>query len=109
MTETLFCLTNDDAGSQQPELFRELLDFLSEQRVPATFFVVPASGGIPLDEKPEWVDLLHRALDEGHELQHHGYNHGDDVITPNTDRAVFFPDQASDEAYNQPDDDHSND
>jgi peptidoglycan/xylan/chitin deacetylase (PgdA/CDA1 family) len=76
MTETLFCLTNDDAGSQQPELFRELLDFLNEQQVPATFFVVPASGGIPLDEKPEWVDLLHRALDEGHELQHHGYNHG---------------------------------
>jgi peptidoglycan/xylan/chitin deacetylase (PgdA/CDA1 family) len=76
VTETLFCLTNDDAGSQQPELFGELLDFLAEQRVPATFFVVPAAGGVPLDEKPEWVDLLHRALDEGHELQHHGFNHG---------------------------------
>jgi peptidoglycan/xylan/chitin deacetylase (PgdA/CDA1 family) len=76
MTETLFCLTNDDAGSQQPELFGALLDFLAAQRVPATFFVVPAAGGVPLDEKPEWVDLLHRALDEGHELQHHGFNHG---------------------------------
>ena len=76
MTETLFCLTNDDAGSQQPERFRELLDFLAAQRVPATFFVVPAAGGIPLDEKPEWGDLLHRALGEGHELQCHGFNHG---------------------------------
>ena len=76
MTETLFCLTNDDAGSQQPELFGELLDFLAEQQVPATFFVVPAAGGVPLDQKPEWLDLLHRALDEGHELQHHGFNHG---------------------------------
>jgi peptidoglycan/xylan/chitin deacetylase (PgdA/CDA1 family) len=76
MAETLFCLTNDDAGSQQPELFGDLLDFLAEQRVPATFFVVPAAGGVPLDRKPEWVDLLRRARDEGHELQHHGYNHG---------------------------------
>jgi peptidoglycan/xylan/chitin deacetylase (PgdA/CDA1 family) len=76
MAETLFCLTNDDAGSQQPELFGELLDFLAEQQVPATFFVVPAAGGVPLDEKPEWIALLRRALDEGHELQHHGYNHG---------------------------------
>jgi peptidoglycan/xylan/chitin deacetylase (PgdA/CDA1 family) len=76
MPETLFCLTNDDAGSQQPERFAELLDFLAEERVPATFFVVPAAGGVPLGEKPEWVDLLRRARDEGHELQHHGYAHG---------------------------------
>jgi peptidoglycan/xylan/chitin deacetylase (PgdA/CDA1 family) len=76
MRETLFCLTNDDAGSQEPELFGELLDFLAAQRVPATFFVVPAAGGVPLDEKPEWVDLLQRAQDEGHELQLHGFAHG---------------------------------
>jgi peptidoglycan/xylan/chitin deacetylase (PgdA/CDA1 family) len=76
MAETLFCLTNDDAGSQQPGLFGDLLDFLAEQRVPATFFVVPAAGGVPLDRKPEWLDLLRRARDEGHELQHHGFNHG---------------------------------
>ena len=41
MAEMLFAFTNDDAGRQQPELFAELLDFLDEQQVPATFFVVP--------------------------------------------------------------------
>lgn len=76
MDETLFCLTNDDAGSQEPELFRALLDFLAAQRVPATFFVVPAAGGAPLDGKPEWVELLRRAIAEGHELQVHGFEHG---------------------------------
>jgi peptidoglycan/xylan/chitin deacetylase (PgdA/CDA1 family) len=76
MPDTLFCLTNDDAGSQEPELFGELLDFLAAQRVPVTFFVVPNAGGVPLDEKPEWLDLLRRALDEGHELQLHGFQHG---------------------------------
>ena len=76
MRETLFCLTNDDAGSQEPELFGELLDFLAAQRVPATFFVVPNAGGVPLDKKPEWLALLRRAMDEGHELQLHGFEHG---------------------------------
>jgi peptidoglycan/xylan/chitin deacetylase (PgdA/CDA1 family) len=75
VNETLFALTNDDAGGQQPESFRELLDFLARWEVPATFFVVPASGGKPLDQKPEWLNLLHRALDEGHELQLHAYDH----------------------------------
>jgi len=76
VNEILFALTNDDAGGQQPESFRELLDFLAKWKVPATFFVVPASGGKPLDQKPEWLALLHRALDEGHELQLHGFDHG---------------------------------
>ncbi len=76
MGETFFALTNDDAGSGEPALFAELLDFLSVQRVPATFFVEPAAGGVPLTEKPEWLQLLHRALAEGHELQLHGYHHG---------------------------------
>ncbi len=76
MTETLFALTNDDAGGQEPESFRELLDFLAEQEIPATFFVIPAAGGEPLDKKPEWIALLHRALEEGHDLQLHGFNHG---------------------------------
>ena len=53
MSEMPFVLTNDDAGGQHPELFRELLDFLAAQRVPATFFVVPAARNKPLDEKPE--------------------------------------------------------
>ena len=75
MTETLFAFTNDDPGMQQPELFAELLDFLDEQQVPGTFFVVPFAGHQPLDTKPEWVALLQRAQASGHELAHHGYTH----------------------------------
>jgi len=75
MTETLFAFTNDDPGMQQPELFAELLDFLDEQKVPGTFFVVPNAGQQPLDAKPAWVALLKRALASGHELAHHGYTH----------------------------------
>lgn len=75
MGETLFVLTNDDPGAQEPERFAELLDFLAEQQVPATFFVIPAAGGEPLDKRPQWLKLLARAQDEGHELQHHGFVH----------------------------------
>ncbi|HRW04211.1 MAG TPA: DUF2334 domain-containing protein [Caldilineaceae bacterium] len=75
MTETRFAFTNDDPGMQAPELFAELLDFLDEQEVPGTFFVVPNAGGRPLDSKPEWVTLLQRAQASGHELAHHGYTH----------------------------------
>jgi len=75
MAETLFVLTNDDPGAQEPELFAEFLDFLADQQVPATFFVIPASGGESLTQRPRWLELLHRALNEGHELQHHGYVH----------------------------------
>src|SRR5690606_14542918 len=76
MGETLFVFTNDDAGTQEPALFGQLLDFLKAQEVPGTFFVVPNGREQPLDEKPEWLALLHRALDEGHDLQHHGFTHG---------------------------------
>jgi len=75
MTATLFAFTNDDPGMQQPELFAELLDFLDEQKVPGTFFVVPNAGNTPLDTKPAWVALLKRARAAGHELAHHGYTH----------------------------------
>ena len=76
MAETLFAFTNDDAGMQEPELFAELLDFLDEQAVPATFFVVPNGDGQPLDHKAEWLRLLGRALESGHDLEHHGFDHG---------------------------------
>lgn len=99
MGETLFAFTNDDAGMNDPDLFAELLDFLHAQQIPATFFVVPFHAGAPLDRKPVWVDLLHRALDEGHDLQHHGYDHSScfefgippyfmlDILAPETQAA----------------------
>ncbi|MCC6455383.1 MAG: polysaccharide deacetylase family protein [Caldilineaceae bacterium] len=75
MPETLFVLTNDDAGSQEPHLFAELLDFLQAEEVPATFFVVPLHSGQPLDCKPQWMPLIERALAAGHDLEHHAYTH----------------------------------
>lgn len=72
---TWFVFTNDDAGMDRPDLFAQLLDFLAAEQVPATFFVVPCAGGVPLDAKPEWVALLQRAQAEGHELQHHAWQH----------------------------------
>jgi peptidoglycan/xylan/chitin deacetylase (PgdA/CDA1 family) len=76
MAETLFAFTNDDAGMAEPELFAQVLDFLREQEVPATCFVVPHAEGKPLDQKPEWTPLIERALAAGHDLQHHGFDHG---------------------------------
>lgn len=106
MTETLFAFTNDDAGMQDPERFAELLDFLDEQAIPATFFVVPHGNGRPLDQKPEWTGLLQRALDAGHDLEHHGFDHGScfefgippgfmlDILPPETQAAYAqTPDQ----------------
>lgn len=75
MGETLFVFTNDDAGLQEPERFGELLDFLADQRVPGTFFVVPAAGNRSVADQPRWLPLLNRALDAGHELQLHGLTH----------------------------------
>ena len=75
MAEKLFVLTNDDAGGHSPELFTELLDFLQQEEVPATFFTIPMSGGQPLDTKPEWMPLIERALAAGHDLEHHAYTH----------------------------------
>lgn len=75
MAEKYFVFTNDDAGSQEPQLFAELLDFLKAEEVPATFFTVPMQGGQPLDSKPQWMPLIERALAEGHDLQHHAYMH----------------------------------
>ena len=99
MAEMLFAFSNDDAGMQEPELFAELLDFLDEQKVPATFFVVPHGGDKPLDQKPEWHGVLQRALDAGHDLEHHGFDHGScfefgippyfmlDILAPETQAA----------------------
>jgi peptidoglycan/xylan/chitin deacetylase (PgdA/CDA1 family) len=70
-----FIFTNDDAGTHEVGLFHELLDFLRDEGVPATFFTVPCGGGIPLGERREWVEALQRARAEGHEIALHAYVH----------------------------------
>ncbi len=50
------------------EFTSTVLDMLARARVRATFFVI----GALVDRHP---DLVRRALDEGHELQNHSYDH----------------------------------
>jgi len=75
VAELTFVFTNDDAGSGDVTLFHELLDFLQRRGVHGTFFTVPNARGRPLDERPEWVEALRRALAAGHEIGLHGYHH----------------------------------
>lgn len=67
--------TNDDAGSGDVSLFHELLDFLRQRHVRGTFFTVPYGRGQSLAERPEWVEALQRAREDGHEIGLHGYIH----------------------------------
>lgn len=59
-------LTFDDGP--HPRYTKEILDILEEFGVEATFFVV----GVNAETYPE---LIRRALEEGHEIGNHSYNH----------------------------------
>jgi peptidoglycan/xylan/chitin deacetylase (PgdA/CDA1 family) len=73
-----FGMTVDDVCmsdfSSEVNLTR-FLDLFKELAIRATFFVVPLADGIPLSNRPGYVDLLKRALDEGHEVAQHGLEH----------------------------------
>ncbi|MCX5642240.1 MAG: DUF2334 domain-containing protein [Candidatus Omnitrophica bacterium] len=78
MNPVKFAFTVDDVALKDfssVEGFLELLDFLKNQQIPGTFFVVPFNQDIPLFERPDWVAALKKALSEGHELQLHGLRH----------------------------------
>ncbi len=68
-------VTGDDVGMGDVELFERYLGFFNEWRVPLTLFVTPCPRGRPLDEDHAWVRALRKALDDGHDLQLHGYEH----------------------------------
>lgn len=59
-------LTIDDAPSRSVEHFRQLLDVLKESRVLVTFQVISDHASTE-----EHVDLLRRAVQEGHQLTNH--------------------------------------
>ena len=78
MDKVQFAFTVDDVclkNFSSVAGFQQLLDFLKQEGVPATFFVVPFDSDIPLYKKPEWVEVLQKALSAGHELALHGYRH----------------------------------
>lgn len=73
-----FVLSVDDAATKNFSNcldFTQLLDFLKKYQVQATIFVVPNETGIPLYKKKDWVKVLQRAKDDGHDLELHGYEH----------------------------------
>jgi len=57
-------LTFDDGPSR--EITPGILDILSEERIKATFFVLP---------RDEVDDIFMRIIDEGHEIGNHSYSH----------------------------------
>jgi len=74
----IVCATVDDVcleGYSSPTHLASLLDFFRDQKLRATFFVVPKAGGIPLGNRPGYVELLKQAVGEGHALGQHGLEH----------------------------------
>ena len=73
-----FCLTVDDVGYvgySSESHFANLLDFFKQEGVRATFFTVPLDRGVPIGKRPLYVELLKRAILEGHEIAQHGLEH----------------------------------
>ena len=74
----IFALTIDDVGVEgfsSVEDLSDLLEFLKKHGVSATLFVTPFNRDRALDKRDDWVDILKRALQDGHELGLHGYRH----------------------------------
>lgn len=73
-----FCLTVDDVGCEgysSETHFANLLDAFEQAGIRATFFTVPIDRGVPINQRPGYVELLKRAVREGHEVAQHGLTH----------------------------------
>ena len=74
-----FAFTVDDvalAGWSTPDHLRRLYDFLDEEQIPATFFVVPeAEDGTPVSRQSGYAAALAEGLKRGHEFAQHGITH----------------------------------
>ncbi|MCX7011607.1 MAG: hypothetical protein NTW86_03405 [Candidatus Sumerlaeota bacterium] len=74
-----FVFTNDDAGGGHEETkavdcFRGIIEYLDGHDIKGTFFWMPRArdaGWIPGYERQGWKDILHWALDRGHDIQPH--------------------------------------
>lgn len=74
-----FCVTIDDVfldGYSTEEHLENILTFLDERDIAATFFVVPfKENGESIGDSPGYVRLLKRAVATGHEVAQHGVIH----------------------------------
>ncbi len=78
MQNALFCFSVDDVcyeGYSTEDHLERLLGFCSEQKLKATFFVVPLAQGKKLKDRPGYVRLLKQAISQGHEIAQHGLEH----------------------------------
>lgn len=78
MRKAYFCFTVDDVGyegySSEDHLLR-LLEFCGSEGLKATLFTVPLAQEIPLTARPGYVEILHQAVGNGHEVAQHGLRH----------------------------------
>lgn len=70
------CLTFDDGPSKTTE---QILDTLAQEQVPATFFVISA------DNNRDYLPLVQRELQEGHQIALHSASHDYKAIYASTD------------------------
>ncbi len=75
-----FIVTCDDVSSGYPPEYSEEIQSLFEKYgLRATFFVIPYHGEWDLlTDSPQFVEALHKAEENGHEIALHGYAHYQD-------------------------------
>ncbi|MEK6760748.1 MAG: DUF2334 domain-containing protein [Nanoarchaeota archaeon] len=76
MEKLNFIMTSDDVGRDSVENFNRFIAFLDEYKIKCTFFAVPKPrDNIPLIENYGWINALKKAVQNGHDVQLHGYTH----------------------------------
>lgn len=86
--------TVDDIGLDGYSTERHLnniLDFLDEYRIKATFFAVPEAEGKRLNKRPGYVSIIRDAIQRGHEVAQHGLTHDRFEIGIPPDMILMLP------------------
>jgi len=78
MKKMFFCVTVDDVyldDYSTPENLEKILRFWDEEKLKCTLFVVPRSNGKEIGKATAYVDILTKAIENGHEVALHGLDH----------------------------------
>ncbi len=79
-----------DGYSTESHLTR-VLEFCDTNKIKATLFAVPLSGGKGIDRRPEYVSILRTAIKSGHEVAQHGLTHDRFEIGIPPDMIMMLP------------------